>query len=239
MFFCLALSGAAVSTQGAQDATPASDGDVVYAPDEIVHGATLGEWLARSWQYAASFPADVSPWYDETGERCGYGQFGPVWILPGTFLAEPPDPLRCTVPEGVAILTGTVSAECSTVEPPPFFGRNEQELQACAAQWVDTTGEQSIALDGEEVADLDQYRVTSPLFTMIFPEDNDWGVPAGVAEAVAEGYTLILKPLPVGEHELVLTVEVEGEPLSLTYLITVEAPYIIEPEGTPEATPAA
>ena len=34
----------------------------------------------------SAMPEDVNPYFDSTGERCGYGQSGPVFILPGNFV---------------------------------------------------------------------------------------------------------------------------------------------------------
>ena len=71
----------------------------------------------------------IDPGADPTGERCGYGQAGPVFFLvqSGEEAAE----RTCTIPAGTALLLPLLDASCSTVEPPPFFGRDEAELRAC------------------------------------------------------------------------------------------------------------
>ena len=95
-------------------------------PDEGWAGLTRGEWDARWWQWGATMPEDVHPAYDMTGdERCGYGQSGPVFFMPGGPAVGLP--FRGVVAEGIAILVDVASAECSTVEPPPFSGRTEDE----------------------------------------------------------------------------------------------------------------
>ena len=45
-------------------------------PDAEVGGLDLAEWSTRSWQWFFSLPQDVNPFFDETGEICGYGQSG-------------------------------------------------------------------------------------------------------------------------------------------------------------------
>ena len=45
-------------------------------------------------------------------ERCGYGQSGPVFFMPGG--PGVGVPLRCVVAEGIAILINVASAACST-----------------------------------------------------------------------------------------------------------------------------
>lgn len=219
----------------AQEATPATAaGEItVVEPDESYAGASLGEWSARWWQWTFSFPMEMSPSFDSTGERCGYGQSGPVFFLPGNYGA--PGTVTCVVPEGTAIFVPVFGVECSSVEPPPFFGRNEEELRACVASFADDAfTDLQARINGEEVPDLEDYRSSSPVFPLPFPANHVFfEVPkevSGVALAVADGYSFIIAPLPPGEYEIVTS--------SGAYRVIVEAPQVIEPEATPGATPA-
>ena len=56
--------------------TPAMAMVEILPPDESWGGATRGEWDAQWWQRVVSMPEDVNPYFDSTGERCGYGQSG-------------------------------------------------------------------------------------------------------------------------------------------------------------------
>lgn len=214
---------------------PASDGGglEILPPEAGWGGATRGEWDARWWQWAVSMPLDVNPNFDPTGESCGYGQFGPVFFLPGNFGGEA-SVITCVVPEGTAIYASPGGAECSTVEPPPFFGRDEDELRACAAASVDGVEEYEATLDGQAVT-LEGYRTTSPLFTLTLPEDNFFGAEPGVAQAVSEGYGFIIAPPAPGEYEITLSVTYIGDPQQYASTITlvVEAPQVIEPPEPP------
>jgi hypothetical protein len=234
---CAGLTGPVL----AQEATPASEEITIYGPDEMVGGATLGEWEARNWQWAVSMPESVNPNFDSTGESCGYGQSGPVFFLPASYGPEVNEPITCVVPHGVALFVGVAGSECSTVEPPPFFGRDEAELAACATAFTDEISEMEASIDGQPVPDLEQYRAVSPLFSMLFPEDNFFGVPAGVALSVADGYSFIIAPPPPGEYEISVSVLFEGEdaPLAITNRVIVQEPQIIEPVASPEASPMA
>lgn len=229
----------------AQEATPAADGITILPPDESYAGATRGEWDARWWQWAVSMPEENNPNFDPTGERCGYGQSGPVFLLPTSFTFEP-FTITCVVPEGMAIFVSGGGTGCSTVEPPPFFGRNEQELRACTTANMDAIMEVQASVNGQEIPNFQAYRSSSPLFTLTFPEDNFYGVPAGVALSISEGYNFIITPPPPGEYEITVSALFEGEPepFAATIRVIVEAPQIIEPQATPEggtpvATPAA
>jgi hypothetical protein len=146
------------------------------------------------------------------------------------------------VPTGTHIFVGLGGAECSTVEPPPFFGRDEAELADCAAANTETMTV-TATIDGQELTDLDQYLSTSPIFTMNFPEDNFFGVPAGPAQAIAVGYGLILAPPPPGEYLISGSADFgDGSPpLEASYRVIVQEPAVIEPAASPEAegTPAA
>jgi hypothetical protein len=91
-----------------------------------------------------------------------------------------------------------LSAECSTLEPPPFYGGNEEELRACAEGFILHDLEASI--DGATLRDLDQYIHTSPLFEFTLPEDNILGSDELVGQSVSNGAHLMLAPLTPGEH---------------------------------------
>lgn len=226
----------------AQDATPEGGSLTILEPDELVGGASLGEWQARNWQWAVSLPEASNPNFDPTGDWCGYGQFGPVFFLPASYTEEPPSDLTCVVPAGTALLVSIGGSECSTVEPPPFFGRDEAELTACAAAFTDTIVSMEASIDGQPVADLERYRAVSPLSTFWFPEDNFFGVPGGVAQFVADGYSFIIAPPAPGEYEIAVATQFEGDdaPLAVTMTVVVQEPQVIEPEVSPEAaTPVA
>ena len=78
----LALTDMAVATT---EPAPEPGAVEILPPDESFAGATLGEWGARWWQWMVSLPEDIHPALDTTGERCGYGQHGPMFFLPPSF----------------------------------------------------------------------------------------------------------------------------------------------------------
>jgi hypothetical protein len=226
----------------AQEATPVAAG-VVLPPDGEVDGLDLAAWSARSWQWFFSLPQDVNPYFDATGEICGYGQSGSVFFLSG---AEGSVERICVVPQGVHVFVPLIGSECSTVEPPPFFGRDEAELRRCASEAVDHTesavdmSTMALTVDGERIADLASYRAATPLFRLWLPQENLLGLEQTVAESVADGYQVMLSPLSLGEHEVVITVPgPQGEePVTLTYTLTVVSGSNAEAMGTPSATPS-
>ena len=115
--------------------TPDAAGVEILPPDESWGGMSRGEWAAQWWQRVLAMPEDISPYFDPTGERCGYQQSGPVFLLPGNFAGGMVE-RTCVVAEGTAIFVYVGGVTCGTVEPPPFFGRTEEELRACASAGV-------------------------------------------------------------------------------------------------------
>ena len=131
----------------------------ILPPDEPFGGATLGEWHARWWQWAASLPAEF---------ECNYGQHGPMFFLPPAFQSS----FDCVVPEGTAIYALADGNLCSSVLPPPNFGSNEEELQTCVDALPPTSPSLEATANGQPVVELDTYRTTSPMFTLNMPEHS-------------------------------------------------------------------
>lgn len=227
--------GGAVGSSAAQAATPTAQNVAVLPPDEPIYGASLGEWNARQWQWTLSLPVAVNPGQDATGAACGYGQSGPVFFVPRNF---PP----CVVPAGAALFVPIAGAACSTAEFPPDAGWSEAERRACAAAEADRYAGIAVRVDGREVPNIGAYRASSPAFAVSLPEPNVLGVPAGVAVAVADGYQVMLGPLPPGDHVVVAHAELtDGTVLPDEVLrLTVVAPAVGDPGAPPElGTPGA
>jgi hypothetical protein len=96
------------------------------------------------------------------------------------------------------------------------------------------------------VPNVEQYRTTSPLFTLLLPEHNFFVAAPGAAQAVSDGYSVIIAPPAPGEYDVTVTLTYEGypEPFEATIHVVVVAPQVIEPSaspdaGAPAATPAA
>lgn len=172
----------------------------VYPAEGRVVGDTLGEWHARYWQWLTRFPISESPALDPTGERCGVGQDAAVFFVPSHL---PP----CTVPAGTPVFVPIAGTECSTLEPPPFTGEDDEALRACAAADAERYTNIAVTVDGEPVEGIGNYRAASPVFTLDLPEANVLAVPAGKGDAAADGYAVMLAPLDAGEHEVVIHVE--------------------------------
>ena len=245
MFVLVLLVGTGGPTDiRAQEATPVTGadlGELVLPPDAPAYGLTHEAWTARFAQWAQSLPAAIHPAADPTGALCGLGQAGPVFFLVQAGDQESVE-RRCTVPAGTALLLPLLDASCTTVEPPPFHGRDEAALRACTEAWFATAVELTAVVDGETIPDLERYRVQPDLFAVALPAGNMLGVEPTVTQGVVEGYWLLLAPLPVGEHELRFGGAVPDSEIAteVTYHLTVAEPTVLEPtDGALEATPTA
>ena len=225
-------AGLTVTETATSTTTEAAELEIL-PPDEPWGGATRGEWDAQWWQRAFTMPEDISPYTDTTGERCGYQQSGPVFILPGNFVGGIVD-RTCVIAEGTAIYLFVAGNTCSTVEPPPHFGRTEDELRACASAGMDEITNFQATVNGQDVRNLDAYRTTSPMFTITFPKDNMAGIDAGVGQVVSDAISLIIAPPPPGEYEITVSVTLPGnsQPGGATLTLVVEAPQVIDAPPT-------
>ncbi len=174
----------------------------VLPPNSNAYGMSYGEWSAKWWQWNLSLPVDQNPANDENGNcsNGANGQLGPVWFLTGVNIVSGTQTRNCTVPTGKALFFPIINTECSTLEPPPFYGSNEAELRACAKNF--NVGNVYAEIDGVAVQNLDRYLVESPLYTFTVPPNNIWGLPAGTGQSVSYGYFLMLPPQSVGTHKI-------------------------------------
>jgi hypothetical protein len=219
----IADASVAATSDTAGDTSPEAAVEVLR-PDASWEDVTRGEWTARAWQWWLSLPTDVNP--SETNQGCGYGQAGPVYFLPiGA------DNIHCVVAEGTAIYVTAEYTWCSTIEPAPAFGRNEEELQACAS--LDNTGITShVTINGHDIGDTGQYRLATAAFPITLPEGNLSLAQPGVALAVAETTNFIIAPPPPGDYEIVASLSSPDHNAVFTYTISVEAPQVLEAPPT-------
>jgi hypothetical protein len=225
----------------AQETTPGAGALRILPPDETYAGATRGEWDARWWQYTASFPMDEGPGVDVYGDQCGVGQQGPVFLLPPRHMRRSIT-YTCAVPAGMAIYVPLGTTTCTNVEPPPFFGEDEEALRACAVGLTEQFADVDAYLDRQPIPDIERYATTSPLFTLDLPENNVYGVPPGDALAVSSTYGFIIEPPLPGTYEITMSVKIPhgSSALVVDFLavrVVVEAPGVPEPGGSPVATP--
>jgi hypothetical protein len=217
--------------------------DVQPVPsDQPAYGMTRAE-LVQSWvEWFASIPASSypSPDRDPKGLRTGIGQHGQVWFLaPGSFASYSQ---TVVIPDGKAILVGGIVAVA--------FNSPGIDTDDTIINGADNTAvlkqftRFEASLDSAAIPDLAQYRAQTTVFTIDLPPGNiyGWTVTAGKDNriaAAADAVTLLLPPLPVGDHALSIFVEgiggngigQTGKPFKLEadYTLRVQKPNVSLP----------
>jgi hypothetical protein len=186
----------------------------VLPPNSHAYGKTYGGWSAAWWQYVVAQPVSSNPLLDPTGAGCRNGQSGKVFFLVGDATSPRNE---CTVPRGKALffpLANAFNVNTPSVEPAKTAQEAWDELQAIFGPFSALHA----SIDGVAVTNLDPLstpyracagpdaRCGAPPFSMFLPAENIFGNP-GITEgtyepAVADGFYLLLAPLPPGPHTI-------------------------------------
>jgi hypothetical protein len=221
-----------------------ADGQPAFLPPVANYlGWSNSEWSAAWWQWVLSMPADQNPILDTADASAG--QSGKVWFLGGTFggIEDPPGLISgeadrsTTIPTGTALFFPLINVECSTLDLPEA---GEEDLSACAALFADFIDPSSLfaEIDGKSISNVEAFRVVSQTFEIgPLPDNNILGAtPGAIADAVSDGFYLMLPPLSVGEHTLQFggAADLGGLVFSqdITYHITVTPRQFSRPEPT-------
>lgn len=182
-----------------------------------VYNESLDRWAQKYWQWSVGMPlAQDIPLDPQTQmSKCIVGSDQNGTML---FLLDPYDneyTTKCTISSGKPILVPLLISECDRASTDPRIKPGEIEgLWACAKDFNEVFRAWDVTLDNKTLtrkAGNEEVNVTlindilvrnSSIFTLDFPEINRFDVPSGPVEAVVDGYYLILKPLPPGEHLL-------------------------------------
>lgn len=215
----------------------------VLPPHSTVAGQTIGEWSVQWWQWQLSFPVSVNPSFDDTGAHAGLGNVGPVFFLTGS-LAPSYDPLNVVVNRAATISANQYifvpllnALFDNSLFPPPGGPFDEAQLRRQAADSLAGISELRASIDGVEVPNLFDHRELSPpgFFSYTLPDEDNVAQYFGadlkgtVADAVSDGYYLMLNPLTLGSHTIQFGGTIIYDPndrsqdfhLDITYRISV------------------
>jgi hypothetical protein len=194
---------------------------VAGSPAAAVPGKKLGGTLGGMWKRVLETPTPQNP-FAGGGPLCvDLGGVVAPFGAPGT------ESITCTVKPGTKVFVAAWSAECSTLEGPPFHGDDEMSLRACAraVNAGIATKDVVVFVDGRRVPVTE---VTSGQLRLDLPADNIFGVPAGTGLppylSVADGWVALLHPLTPGTHTITLDVVGEfppGTPLVISNTTTI------------------
>jgi hypothetical protein len=170
---------------------------------------------AEWWKTYVSIPASEDP-----ASRCDLGIDNVVFLGATTGGSVK---RSCTLPAGTSILVPLINVECSSLDPPPFFGRTPAEQRACAEGFADDFTDLFLTINKVSVGNLSRLRVQSQPFTFSPVEGNMFGIPAGTGGSVSDGYWALIGPLAAGKYDVSFGGSYPPGPFSTdtTYRLTV------------------
>lgn len=227
---------------GQQPALAGANGNPgVLPPNSHPHGMSYGEWGAQWWKWIVGIPPEQNPLLDATGAFGAVDQTGQVWFLAGNTGGTTERTLN--VPTGKALFFPILNQFWGCPSPEEraylenaavtFLGMTPAAAAALSdvalmrlviGAQVESVTSLSVTIDGMAVADLAGYRAQSPVFT--FTDLDFYGATGECGPAVADGYWLMLAPLPVGQHTIHFSGEMVNGPLGdfaldITYHLNV------------------
>ncbi len=198
----------------------------IFSPESSPHGLTHGEWSVKWWQWALSIPTDINPINDHNGVYCATNQNDQfAWFLAGSGGGKVTR--DCSIPSGKAIFFPIMDVECSYPENPT--AKTESDLRQCAHDDQNSVTHLTLSVDGSNVENLTRFRTDSPLFNFTTPENGIFDLHSANSQAVSDGFFVMLKPLPVGTHEIRWSgilgssadISPMNQPESVTYILKV------------------
>jgi hypothetical protein len=210
--------------------------------DAKPYGKTLEEWAKEYWQWNVGLPpGDIPKDVNTNLDKCmvGSDKQNTMILLLGVY--DLTYSTKCNISSAKPILVPLLVGECDpTVSEPGTKTGKIDDLWACAKDADEGFKAWEVRLDNrvlfkkagnEEVNGhlIDNILVrNSSLFNITIPQVNRYEADAGVYPAVVDGYYLILKPLPPGEHSLTykFTQEQKIPGADLTY-VNGDATYLL------------
>jgi TonB family protein len=208
-------------------------------------GKTYEEWTVAYRQWLAAIPAASNPGVDLTGEFCGEGQSGPVWFLASHIGGPAAVERECHMPAGKALyvpLVGFIAWAPEDVGRASavlqgFLGLDpstmtDEEIIRVGVNWfIDLVTDLSITVNGVAYGDLFSYRAETPVFHFVGTDlYDDIGLPVSESsQVIADGFALILPPLPPGSYTIEIHAASRDHPIvefgdavfDITYHLTV------------------
>lgn len=175
--------------------------DLLYDRKEYPLGEPWEEWVAKWCKWLLSIPKKQNPSLDQTGSYCSVHQYERnVWFLAGTF-GNVDEVIRCcTIPAGKSIFFPILAKEDSLIEDADL--KTESALIRRCADATSRVRSMKATVDGKNVDCIQNYRVRSKVFDLVFPEENVYDVQQGKTRSVCDGFWVFLKPLKKGRHRI-------------------------------------
>jgi len=224
--------------RASQPITSGTIKQLVVPVDAVYKGMNYGEWSALWWQWIFDQPKEANPILQENGSVSMTEQSGPVYFLGGIWSGAFPEATRnATIPARTSLFFPVINGVFGNggfvgTDVPEGWGPTDWSvgfLRAGVSPWFDNPPSGMYAsLDGVPFPDLGEFRALSPAFAtsgpetgdsiwmLLAPEGTDWKF-QDAWPTVSDGYWLMLRPLPAGQHVLKF-----GQPgMDVTYNLNV------------------
>ena len=166
--------------------------------DGVIADVAQTQWSSRWWQWAAGFDGKP-PYQDRDGSRCAMHQDGPVWFLAGTDGSF--DAMRtCSIPADRHVFVPLITWFVAGANPGETVGDEGKPLsctqkQERAANFADHVYTGLVLLDGRPIGQFQRMRAAGETCFTLTSDHPD---------VATDGYWLMLKPLPPGQHTLAI-----------------------------------
>lgn len=190
-----------------------------------VYGKTIGNWGQAWWQWALNFSAAEIPVSQTGNVDCAAGQSGKVWFLAGTFGGSADR--TCVIDRGRALFFPLLN----NIYIAPEDCTSVLGCRASVATRIDPITSWKCTVDDTPCVFRTQIvRAQSNPLPIDIPIGSiaatpDWGYSAGMHDlSIADGYWVMLDPLPRGQHTVHFTAvkEVSNFSIDVTYHLTVK-----------------
>jgi hypothetical protein len=169
-------------------------------------------WTAKWAAWHASTPRSQHwnyenvPGVDHKAEDCSFRQdpASPVFFLPWVGIERGTTATAtCIVPQDKAIFL-SVNGGISDYSDPSVKIKTPAELLRIVTEGNVYPNKYEATLNGKplHLINDETHKVTSDLFNFTLPKDNIWEEPEGPDKGITQGWWIMLKPLPPGEHTL-------------------------------------
>lgn len=204
LFICVVI------TPGVNIVRAQSTDPFTFPINSSPYNISFKDWLAKYSTWYFSVPKHEnwnfrnSPNY--VSRDCSYLQdrASPVFFLPyvGAELGSVAT-MSCTVPQNKSILV-SIDGATSDYSDPTVKTKSPEELIKLVTQSNIYPNPFKVTLDGHPLAltNEEMYKIQSNLYDLSLPVNNIWGEPPGPDKAITQGWWIMLKPLPPGDHIL-------------------------------------
>jgi hypothetical protein len=174
--------------------------DLVYSPDSTINNLTFLDWIVRWCNWIFGIPLNKNPINDKSGKNCGNQQPEDVnmWFLATAFRG--PTERTCRIHAGKPIFVPIcveIASEGEKKDSGDLISYSGDKLK----KRISDIKSLEVLVDGVKITNMEEFRIHTTL-NLSVEEDNVYGFRPGIHSAVANGYWLILKPVPVGDHKL-------------------------------------